>query len=239
MAEVTLKAPEGALLVSFRLVNYAVEPDGTVTVPSFAVPNLLKAGCMAINGSDYTALDTRAEVDGAEGHHLSQFLNAHGVNDHYWEKNVHIHSRALREQVGDKAIVPEPHYGPVPFTLTVNVTDAGVVEFHSSSGEILHGSRIESKLVPPLTKVEHLMGPPDGKSGCVGRLKLPTGSTATSGVDEAATASVVIDGHHLADILDDLHGRVHEKGRGRMVLFTDDEKRAMALELHDKFHVKK
>lgn len=236
MPTVSLKAPPRATKVAYRDAMYHVEPDGTVAVPSFVVPEAVEAGCKY--DGDHTQIDIRKELEavGEDEHHLlSHFLNARGKADHYWDAHTHALSADLRSKIGETHVFE--HGATVPTSITVT---KGSLEFHSTAHDLLTLAVISSKLLPPNTRVARITETPSAgnfEAGVKGELKMAAGKTAddiVTGTDPAATVTQKYDGHMLADILDDYHQRFHEsKTRGRIVFLTHAEKKALALSLHD------
>lgn len=167
MARIRLHIPEtlidhsgGAPMVRFRQIGFAIDPDGSAEVPRWAVPALLAKGAVRVDEIAET-IDPRAELQQAEGHDLSAFLNAHGVRDHRTDYNTHYLSDFHRKHAEHGC----PNCG--------------------------HKAEIPGALGKPLNL-------------------------------HAETAST----------LDSFHQTVN--GVGRIVILSDDEKRAKALELFDK-----
>lgn len=92
--DINIKAPAHTKRVKYRTIEFGVNPDGTVDCPKFAVPELVKAGCYHDNA---VAIDVRKELQSCPDHHLSIFLNAREIADHWFDADTHYHSAKLRE----------------------------------------------------------------------------------------------------------------------------------------------
>ncbi len=245
---VVLGAPAGVHRVKYGKLEFSVN-GGELGVPLFAVPEALAAGCSwADPAVAVDPIDIRKAIEEADDHELTGFLNAHEdangrpYSDHYFEKHKHILSAHYRDQHGHNPVIEH-----IPSKIFVLKTEAGSNMAHVSDHEMLIGATLQSSLLPEKTVIEHLAAP-DAKTGILGdngfvmghhaRLKFngDAGAEAVqTGMDHAATWSVQITGHTMADILDDHHWRLHtiNKSHGRIAFYTTDEKRAKCLAIHD------
>jgi len=183
MPALKLKVPQSAIedgKIAYGKIAMMVERDGTIDVPRWMVPRLLEKGCTLVDVED-EAIDVRQELaTTTETHELSLYLNVHGLQDHYFERNTHYHSARLRELAAKGC----PNCGHI---------------------ETFEG-------IEPVAKVTTH---PDG---------------SRTAEQPKKTYSLHAD---VADHLDSLHQQFHKRGTGRIVVLTDDEKRAKALELFD------
>lgn len=248
MTVVTLNAPPKTHRVRYGLCEFAVN-GGTVSAPLFAVPEMLAAGCLWTDPAvAIDPVDVRKAIENADDHELTVYLNAHEdenghpYSDHYFEKHKHILSDHYREQHAHNPVIEH-----IPAKTVTLKTEARSNMVHISDHEVLIGATLKSSLLPDGVVIEHLASP-DAKTGIIGengfvmghharlRFNGDTGAEAVIvGVDHAATWSVQITGHAMADILDDHHWRLHtlNKSHGRVAFHTTDEKRAQCLAIYD------
>lgn len=74
-----LKAPKNADQVPYRKVGLGVDDDGTLSVPGFAVAELIARGCVLLVG-DAAKIDARAELIAATASEVALFLSSRGVD---------------------------------------------------------------------------------------------------------------------------------------------------------------
>ena len=219
--------------------NLLREPHPMIAWPRFAV---LPLGHELPEGAVPSEETLEAEIAAAADHELSQFLNCHGKASHRWDPHTHIFSKNLRNDAfgcphcGNQIPLADTVFFHQAETVSATLTTvAGELLALCAAHTVLPGMRVASKLVPQGARVEHLMPLPEGTEARLElRLALPAGTSAADiqgGVDEDAQFLAEVTGHTLADGYDDYHQRFHEKGRGRIVHFTAEEKRAMALDL--------
>lgn len=91
--DLKITAPAHTKRVKYRELAFEVNPDGTVDAPKFAVPELVKGGCR----HEGEAIDVRKELECCPDHHLSIFLNARDIADHWFDPLTHYHSKQARE----------------------------------------------------------------------------------------------------------------------------------------------
>jgi hypothetical protein len=78
-----------------RKIQFPVNPDATVEVPRWAIPDMLAKGAIRVDGVNEN-INMAIELLKADGSELSNFLNSRGVRDHRWDAATHFHSAELR-----------------------------------------------------------------------------------------------------------------------------------------------
>lgn len=221
-----MKMPVGVIHATLNGRPVASSDDGEhIDVPGFAVAEAKSQGFTVVDPEQDTEIDIKADLVEQPDHHLANFLAAHGVEHHYFEKRKHIYSDLMRNV--DELFT----HGP---TRTVGLTtQAGALDFSiENPHETLHEMKVTSGLVPAGTRIDKL----DHTTG-KGTFRLPNGVAVDAiigGTDSNAQVVVSVLGSHIADALDDFHARFHEKGPGRTVFLTREEMLSIANDIVDK-----
>lgn len=247
----------GTAFIRYGGLELHPHPDGTVAVPGFAVPEALQQGATFADtpvatladaagksapAAQALAVDVRQEIENAEDWELNLYLQLRGKPAFYYEKNRHLYSDHLRQRVA--VTCPhcrQPHavdgaaeiFTDGDLWKTALTVAPGSLDFTvASAAGLLVDMAVTSAIVPAGTRIANITDYQNGR----GTLRLPAGaerSAVTGGSDPDASFIVSETLAKIADYMDDYHGRFHKDGRGRRVFYTDAEKRAQALALHD------